>query len=51
MERDEIEHLIGDRVRAVVTERQNELLEGINSKLSVKFDIMEKNFTEKQSGI
>ena len=51
MERDEIENLLGDRVRAVVTERQNELLEGINSMLSVKFDIMEKNFNEKQSAI
>ena len=51
MERDEIENLLGIRVRAVVTERQNELLEGINSMLSVKFDIMEKNFNEKQSAI
>ena len=51
MERDEIEDLVGERVRAVVTERQNELLEGINSMLSARFDIMEKSFGEKQSAI
>ena len=43
--------LVGERVRAVVTERQNELLEGINSMLSARFDIMEKSFGEKQSAI
>ena len=38
-------------MRAVVTEGQNELLEGINSMLSARFDIMEKSFGEKQSAI
>ena len=51
MERDEIEDLVRERVRAVVSERQNELLDGINSMLSAKFDIMEKNFGEKQTVI
>ena len=51
MERDETENLVGDRVRAVVSEKQNELLDGINSMLSAKFDIMEKNFGEKQSAL
>ena len=51
MERDETENLVGDRVRAVVSEKQNELLDGINSMLSAKFDIMEKNFCEKQSAL
>ena len=51
MERDEIEDLVGERVRAVVSERQNELLDGNNSMLSAKFDIMEKNFGEKQTVI
>ena len=35
----------------MVTERQNELVEGINSMLSARFDIMEKSFGEKQSAI
>ena len=51
MQRDEIEDLVGERVRTVVTDRQNELLEGINSMLSARFDIMEKSFGEKQSAI
>ena len=51
MERDEIEDLVGERVREVVSERQNELLDGINSMLSARFDIMEKSFGEKQSAI
>ena len=42
MERGEIEDLVGERVREVVSERQNELLDGINSMLSARFDIMEK---------
>ena len=46
MERGEIEDLVGERVRAVVSERQNELLDGINSMLSARFDIMEKSFGE-----
>ena len=51
MERGEIENLVGERVRKVVSERQNELLDGINSMLSARFDIMEKSFGEKQSAI
>ena len=51
MERDEIEDLVGDRFRAVVSERQNKLLDGINSMLSTKFDNMEKNFSETQLAI
>ena len=51
MERGEIEDLVGERVRKVVSERQNELLDGINSMLSARFDIMEKSFGEKQSAI
>ena len=51
MERGEIEDLVGERVREVVSERQNELLDGINSMLSARFDIMEKSFGEKQSAI
>ena len=51
MERDEIENLVGERVREVVSERQNELLDGINSMLSARFDIMEKSLGEKQSAI
>ena len=51
MERDEIENLVGERIRAVVSEKQIELLDGINSMLSGKFVIMEKNFGEKQSAL
>ena len=42
MERDEIENLVGDRVRAVVSERQNELLHGINTLLSAKLTLWRK---------
>lgn len=51
IERDEIENLATDRVRSVKLERRNELLDGINSNLSAKFDIMEKDFSEKQSAV
>ena len=51
MERGEIEDLVGERVSEAVSERQNELLDGINSMLSASFDIMEKSFGEKQSAI
>ena len=51
MERDEIEDLVGERLREVVSERQNELLDGINSMLSARVNILEKSFGEKQSAI
>ena len=40
---------MGDKVMSVVSAKQNELIEGLSSMLTAKFQLLEKNFTEKQS--
>lgn len=51
MDRAEIENFVSDSVRSAVSERQNELLDSVNSLLNNRFDSFEKNFSEKQSAI
>ena len=42
---------MGDKVMSVVSAKQNELIEGLSSMLTAKFQLLEKNFTEKQSSL
>ena len=51
MERQELEALVGDKVTSVVSAKQNELMERLSSMLTAKFQLLEKNFTEKQSSL
>ena len=51
MERQELEALVGNKVTSVVSAKQNELMEGLSSVLTAKFQLLEKNFAEKQSSL
>ena len=51
MDRADIENFVSDSLRSAVNERQNELLDSVNSLLNNRFDTFEKNFSEKQSAI